>query len=331
MKPLDSTGNVSVQPKKATTYQLQASGPGGSFTSSALVDVNSVVQSSIDASPAEVRYRRIGDKVLEQGSSNLVWKAANANSLTVDPLGAVAANGTQAVQAAPKQNTNGPIDEVQTYTLTAKNECGGSDTHTASVRVTGSIEPIPEIPLVSVFFPTGYPDARHPKAGLVLSQQQALDRMAAGFKKYLEYDPNVRLTVAGNADERDSNTRNKPLSERRANRVKEYLVSLGIPASKIETVANGSTQPLNPSTVTLLHNENPNKVADHETIQELVWAYNRRVDIVLLPKDVRSTQYFPGDAPEARFLADSDWPGQKEILVLASEKSRLPIDPAPAH
>ncbi len=331
MKPLDSTGNVSVQPKKATTYQLHASGPGGSFTSSALVDVNSVVQSSIDASPAEVRYRRIGDKVLEQGSSNLVWKAANANSLTVDPLGAVAANGTQAVQAAPKQNTNGPIDEVQTYTLTAKNECGGSDTHTASVRVTGSIEPIPEIPLVSVFFPTGYPDARHPKAGLVLSQQQALDRMAAGFKKYLEYDPNARLTVAGNADERDSNTRNKPLSERRANRVKEYLVSLGIPASKIETVANGSTQPLNPSTVTLLHNENPNKVADHGTIQELVWAYNRRVDIVLLPKDVRSTQYFPGDAPEARFLADSDWPGQKEILVLASEKSRLPIDPAPAH
>ena len=329
LKPLDPTGNLSVQPKQATTYQFRASGPGGSVTSSAVVDVNSVVQSSITISPSELHYRRIGDKVLDQGASNLVWTAANANSVTIDPLGSVNANGTQAVQITPKQDTNGPVEEVHTYTLTAKNDCGGSDTHTASVRVTGSIEPVPEIPLVSVFFPTGYPDARHPEVGLVGSQQQALDRTAAGFKKYLEYDPDARLTVAGNADERDSNARNKPLSERRANRVKEYLVSLGIPENKIETVGNGDTQQLNASTVKLLHNDNPNKLVNHGTLQDLVWAYNRRVDIVLLPKDVRSTQYFPGDAPEAGFLADSNWPGQKkEMVILASQKSRLPNDAA---
>jgi hypothetical protein len=331
LKRADPAGSLSVQPKKSTTFQLKALGPGGSLTSYAAVDVNTAVHSSIDVSPAELRYRKIGDKVLEQGASNLGWTATNANSVTIEPLGSVAANGSQAVKAMPMQDANGPVNEVQTYTLVAKNDCGGSDTHTVSVRVTGSIEPIPDVQLVSVFFPTGYPDAPHPNVGLVWSQQQALNRTAEGFKKYLEYDPDARLTVAGNTDVRDSNARNKPLSERRANRVKEYLVSLGIPENKIETVANGKTKQLDASTVQLLHKENPNKPAEHRTSQELVWAYNRRVDIVLLPKDLRSTQYFPGDAPEAKFLADSNWPGQKEVVTLAAEKSQLPNDPAAAR
>src|SRR5271167_4759572 len=84
LKQDDSTGDLSVQPKKATTYQLQASGPGGKVTQSTNVDVNPTVQSSIDASPAEVRYRRIGDKVLEQGSANLGWKVSNASSVAID-------------------------------------------------------------------------------------------------------------------------------------------------------------------------------------------------------------------------------------------------------
>jgi hypothetical protein len=175
-----------------------------------------------------------------------------------------------------------------------------------------------------VFFPTGYPDASHPKVGLVKSQQDALDRMAAGFKKYLEYDPDARLTIAGNADERDSNARNKPLSERRANLVKEYLVSSGIPENKIETVANGDTQQLDAAKVKVLHDENPNKLSKEGTVQDLIWAYNRRVDIVLQPKDVMSVQYYPGNAPEADFLVDSNWPGQKELLTMAAEKSSLP-------
>ncbi|MGC1452379.1 MAG: OmpA family protein [Candidatus Sulfotelmatobacter sp.] len=331
LKQAGSTGDLSVQPKKTTTYQMVASGPGGVVKSSTNVAVNPQVRSSIEASPADVRYRRIGDKVLEQGTSNLGWKATNANSVMLDPFGSVAADGTRAIQATPNQETNGPINEVHTYTLVASNECGGSNTQTASIRVTGSIEPIPEIPLASVFFPTGYPDAGHPKVGLVKSQQQALDRMAAGFKKYLEYDPEARLTIVGNADERDSNARNKPLSERRANLVKEYLTSLGIPENKMETVANGDSKQLDAAKVKLLHQENPNKVAKHGTFQDLVWAYNRRADIVLQPKDTLSVQYFPGDAPEANLLADSNWPGDKQVLTLAAEKSKLPNDPGPEN
>jgi outer membrane protein OmpA-like peptidoglycan-associated protein len=324
LKQAEPSGDLSVQPKKTTTYEMVASGPGGVVKSSTNVAVNPDVQSSIEASPAEVRYRRIGDKVIEQGSANVNWKATNANSIKVDPFGTVAADGTKTIKATPTQQGNGPISEVQTYTLVAANECGGSSTQTASVRLTGSIEPIPEVSLASVFFPTGYPDASHPKVGLVKSQQDALDRMAAGFKKYLEYDPDARLTIAGNADERDSNARNKPLSERRANLVKEYLVSLGISENKIETVANGDTQQLDAAKVKILHDESPNKLAKHGTVQDLIWAYNRRVDIVLQPKDVVSVQYYPGNAPEADFLANSNWPGQKELLTMAAEKSSLP-------
>ena len=328
LKQAELNGNLAVQPKTSTSYQLQASGPGGSIKSSATVDVNTVVQSSIEASPAEVKYRRIGDKVLVQGTSNLEWKASNANSIMIDPVGTVVPSGTQALEITPKQNTNGSVDEVQTYTLTAKNDCGGSNTQTASVHVTGSIEPIPDVPLASVFFPTGYPTARDPAAGLVQSQQEALARAAEGFKKYLEYDPEAKLSIVGHADSRDSTGSNKSLSERRAYRVAGYLISLGVPPDRIDTVAYGDTQNLDESAVASLHDQNSNKL-ENRTTQDLVWAYNRRVDIALNPKGEHSAQFYPGNVPEADFLSSNNRPGEKEIVTLAGEKTKLPTDSAP--
>jgi OmpA family protein len=240
----------------------------------------------------------------------------------------VNAKDTQTVKPAPKQDQNGPVDEVQTYQLTAKNECGGSGTQTASVHIVGSIEPIPELPLASIFFPTGYPDQRHPELGLVKSQRQRLARTAEGFKKYLEYDPDAKLTLFANADQRDSKARNKGLSERRGNLAKQYLVSLGIPENKIEVVAQGKEKQLDASAVKSLHAQNPTATKKVSNVQVLTWAYNRRVDIGLMPKDVRSSQYFPGDAEDAAVLADSNWPDHKDnIVILAAEKERLPVDP----
>jgi hypothetical protein len=181
--------------------------------------------------------------------------------------------------------------------------------------------------LASVFFPTGYPDKQHPNQGLLESQQQVLARTAAGFKAYLEYDPDARLTVFGNTDERDSNARNKPLSQRRADRVKKYLVSMGIPEDKIDAVALGKDQPLDVATVKTLHEQNPNKPPKSlGTFEELVWAYNRRADLVLLPKGTQSTQYFPGTAAESELLFKSEWPGGKDVVILAAEKEALPTD-----
>ena len=331
LKQAAAAGDLSVQPKKTTTYGLQASGPGGTVSTTTAVNVNTTVQSSLQASPAEVRYRRVGDKVMEQGSTNLTWSATNANTASIAPLGQVSTSSSQTVQPVSKQENSGPVNETQTYTLTAKNDCGGSDTQTVSVHITGSIEPIPEVPLASVFFPTGLPDAGHPEGGLVQSQQERLARTADGFKKYLEYNPDARLTVIGNTDERDSNARNQPLSQRRADRVKQYLVSLGIPEGKIETVAQGKEKPLAASTVKQLHEENPNKASESlGSFQDLVWAYNRRVDIVILPIGEVSKQYYPGTADDAKVLFDSGWPEQADIITLASEKTRLPVEPDPA-
>jgi hypothetical protein len=324
------SGSENVSPTKTTTYVLQASGPGGSVTSDATVNVNTAVQSSLQISSPEVRYRRIGDKVVEQGTSNLTWTTSNASSVSIDPLGSVSSNDSRAITAAPTQQSDGPVNEVQTYKLVATNICGGSDTQTASLRIVGSIEPIPTIPLASVFFPTGFPDQRHPDVGLVQSQQDVLLQTAEGFKKYLEYDPDAKLSVVGNTDERDSDARNMPLSQRRADSVKQYLESQGIPDAKIETVAQGKDHPLGADTVRTLHDQNPNQAPESlGSFQDLLWAYNRRVDIVLLPKGQQSTQYYPGTAPEAKVLFSPEWPGQKEIITLASEKTPVPATSDP--
>lgn len=70
--------------------------------------------------------------------------------------------------------------------------------------------------------------------------QTILQRQAAWLKSY----PNVRVLIAGNADERGTREYNLALGERRANAVKEYLVSQGISASRIDTVSYGKERPI---------------------------------------------------------------------------------------
>jgi hypothetical protein len=112
--------------------------------------------------------------------------------------------------------------------------------------------------------------------------------------------------------------------------VKQYLVSLGVPESNIDTVAQGKEHPLDANAVKLLHEQNPNKPAQSlGSFQDLVWAYNRRVDLVMQPKGAQSAQYYPGNAPEAKLLFNSEWPEHPEVVILASQKESLPTEPDP--
>jgi hypothetical protein len=43
---------------------------------------------------------------------------------------------------------------------------------------------------------------------------------------------------------------------------------------------------------------------------------------------VHSAQFYPGNVPEADFLSNKNR-GEKEIVTLAGEKSKLPTDSAP--
>jgi len=70
--------------------------------------------------------------------------------------------------------------------------------------------------------------------------QEILKRQAAWLSSY----PDVRILVAGNADERGTREYNLALGERRADVVKQYLVSLGVDPSRIDTISYGKERPI---------------------------------------------------------------------------------------
>ncbi|GIK47382.1 MAG: peptidoglycan-associated lipoprotein Pal [Hyphomonadaceae bacterium] len=77
---------------------------------------------------------------------------------------------------------------------------------------------------------------------LTSEARSVLERQAAWLQRY----PNVRVLVAGNADERGTREYNLALGARRAAAAKDYLVSLGVSAARIETVSYGKERPLDP-------------------------------------------------------------------------------------
>src|ERR1700754_466895 len=71
------------------------------------------------------------------------------------------------------------------------------------------------------------------------SDKTVLGRQAAWLAKY----PSVRVTIEGHCDERGTREYNLALGARRANAVKEYLVSLGASASRVDTISYGKERP----------------------------------------------------------------------------------------
>jgi len=310
-----TSGSQSVTPHATTTYDFYAAGPGGTVKGSGTVNVNTKVDASLSANPAELHYRKIGDRVIRQESSTLSWSTSNADSISLDPVGKVDPSGSQTVKGEPKKTDLGPVDESTAYTLTATNVCGGSATQTAAIHITGSVEPIPEVVLQSVFYPTDYPDEKHPQDGLVKSQQLDLATLAAGFKKYLEYDPDAKLSVEAHADARGSVPFNQELSERRVQRVKEYLVEQGIAAGKVQTAAYGKERPIDKKDVKELEATNPNQPpkARLKNVEGDWLAYNRRVDIVLLPSGKKSPEFYPHNADDSQIIWQVPKPTVKKV------------------
>jgi hypothetical protein len=279
------------------------------------VEVNPVVQSSLSASPMEVKYRRIGDKIMEQGSTTLTWSSSNSDAVSLDPGGSVDASGTKSITLSPTQSGAGPVDEEFKYTLKSTNACGGTDTKTVAVHLKGSVDPIPTVLLRSVFFPTAYPTKEDPTLGLVRSQQEILTTLATGFKQDLEYDPDAKLSLVGYADERGADPYNDSLSELRVQRVKEFLVSQGIAAEKIDTSAYGKQKPLDKATISDLQTRNPSQPPEKWVRDSrATWlAYNRRVDIVLMPTNTESLRLYPNQAPDSQILWQVSKPTRSKV------------------
>jgi peptidoglycan-associated lipoprotein len=68
------------------------------------------------------------------------------------------------------------------------------------------------------------------------------DKLARNAR-LLKAASDVKIVVEGHCDERGTNEYNLGLGERRANAVKNYLVSLGVSASRIRTISYGEEKP----------------------------------------------------------------------------------------
>jgi OmpA family len=311
---VDASGNQTVTPKQTTTYDFTAAGPGGIVKKSETVNVDSAIQASLSISPTEVRYHKVGDKVVEQGSATLSWSTTNAQSVSIDPLGTVDASGSKTLTPTPKQTGYGPVDETDTYTLNATNECGGSKTETATLHIVGLIERAHvKVELTSVFFPTNWPNRHHKNDGLLRSQKDVLDKLAQTFIDHHNIEPDSRLVLEAHADRRGSKHYNQELSEWRADIVKNYLVSKGVPADLIDIKAFGKTQNLSLSEVKQLEGDNPNKPANVRHWIDEVLAHNRRVDTVLMPDNLRSTPTYPYNAPDVTIIHMRPMPSLKRV------------------
>lgn len=77
---------------------------------------------------------------------------------------------------------------------------------------------------------------------LTAEARSVLERQAAWLRQY----PNVRLLVAGNCDERGTREYNLALGARRAAAARDFLISLGVAANRMETVSYGKERPLDP-------------------------------------------------------------------------------------
>jgi peptidoglycan-associated lipoprotein len=92
--------------------------------------------------------------------------------------------------------------------------------------------------------------------------QAALQENANVLRKYGTW----QITIEGHCDERGSAEYNLALGERRALTARDYLVSLGIPATRVRTVSYGKEFPFDPA-----HDES-------------AWSKNRRAHFVITAK-----------------------------------------------
>ena len=88
--------------------------------------------------------------------------------------------------------------------------------------------------------------------------------MLARNAEWLRSNPQVRVQVEGNCDERGTEEYNLALGDRRATAVKSYLTSLGIDGSRLSTISYGKERPADPG-----HTED-------------AWSRNRRAEFKVM-------------------------------------------------
>jgi peptidoglycan-associated lipoprotein len=98
--------------------------------------------------------------------------------------------------------------------------------------------------------------------GFDSAEIDSIGRNAVEFNvDVLNKNPGLGVMLEGHADERGTNEYNMALGQRRAQAVRELLVSFGVASSRLNTISYGEEVPLDPN-----HDEE-------------AWAKNRRVHL----------------------------------------------------
>jgi len=100
-----------------------------------------------------------------------------------------------------------------------------------------------------VFFATN-------KSTLTTASRDTLRKQAAWMRKKSK----VTVSVEGHADERGTREYNLALGERRANAVKDYLMTYGISGSRISVISYGKERPVNSGSSPLAWSQNRRSV-----------------------------------------------------------------------
>lgn len=86
----------------------------------------------------------------------------------------------------------------------------------------------------------------------------------AAQARWLMANPNVRASIEGHCDERGTREYNQALGERRANAARDFLVSQGVPTSRLVVTSWGKERPV------------------AQGSNEEAWAQNRRAVTVII-------------------------------------------------
>jgi peptidoglycan-associated lipoprotein len=181
----------------------------------------------------------------------LSWTSTDATDLDIEPgVGKVTPQGSTPVN--PTEST--------TFKITAT---GPGGTATSDARVTvgaAAVEAPAENKSLSELFEQNVKDAFFDfnKSDVRADARDNLAKTAEFLRSY----PQIRVTIEGHCDERGSTEYNIGLGERRAQAAKNYLISLGISATRMDTVSWGKERPF---------------CSEHD---ESCWQQNRRAHFV---------------------------------------------------
>lgn len=257
---VEKIGARTVTPNQTTEYQVVAKRGKKEARDSATVRVERVTAAApritLKAEPSAIEHGQ---------NATLTWETQNATSVTIPGLGQLATSGSREV--SPRVST--------TYTATAVGEGG---TATASARVTVTDPAPPERPRVvdpeepgtvagaaaefarvmpKIFFALDQSDLRP-------SEQEKLRRAAEWLQR--EENRTIAFRIEGNCDPRGTAEYNLGLGDRRAQAVRDFLISLGIDANRIEVVSYGL--------------ERASGTSEGSSAAPPSWAYDRRADLV---------------------------------------------------